>query len=184
MGRPKAWLQIGDELLLSRMVRIIGLVVSPVVAATRRGLELPPLPLDTGVAYDAEGTAGPLAGIAAGFDALCGRCDAAFVAACDHVLLSAAFVKRMIELLADHDAVVPEHGISFNAPLGSPDRTAFTQLWAVPAAEDGATAMTIFQYSQLAERAGPPAPDRANYLNEVGQFLPVNVYTGQIMAKR
>jgi len=110
MGRPKAWLRIGDEFLLPRVVRIIGHVVAPVVVATRRGLELPPIPPNTEVVCDADGAAGPLAGMAAGFDALFGRCDAALVAACDHALLSSAFVRRMIDLLTDHDAVVPEQG--------------------------------------------------------------------------
>jgi molybdopterin-guanine dinucleotide biosynthesis protein A len=108
MGRPKAWLRLDNECLLQRVVRIVATVVSPVVVASRRGLELPPLPGVVSVAFDADELAGPLSGIVAGFDSLAGRCDAALVAACDHALLSPAFVGRMIELLADHDAVVPE----------------------------------------------------------------------------
>lgn len=108
MGRPKAWLRFGDDYLLQRVVRIVAAIVSPVVVASRRGLELPPLPAAVRVSFDADDLAGPLAGIIAGFDSLAGRCDAAFVAACDHALLRPAFVARMIELLADHDAVVPE----------------------------------------------------------------------------
>jgi molybdopterin-guanine dinucleotide biosynthesis protein A len=110
MGRPKAWLRLGDEYLLQRVVRIVATVVSPVVVASRRRLELPPLPGAVSVAFDADELVGPLAGIVAGLDSLAGRCDAAFVAACDHALLTPAFVARMIELLADHDAVVPECG--------------------------------------------------------------------------
>jgi len=108
MGRPKAWLPLGDETLLERVVRIASTVVSPVVVATRRGVDLPPLPAGVSVAFDVEESKGPLAGIAAGFDALADHCDAAFVVACDHALLTGAFIARMIELLADHRAVVPE----------------------------------------------------------------------------
>lgn len=45
----------------------------------------------------------------------------------------------------------------------------------------GASAVTIFDYPQLAERS---EDDRADYLNECGQFLPVNIHTGQVMVKR
>ena len=109
MGRSKAWLRLDEGYLLQRVVRIVAAAVSPIVVASRRGLELPPLPGTVNIVFDADGLAGPLAGMISGFDSLAGRCDAAFVAACDHALLSPAFVVRMIELLADHDAVVPEY---------------------------------------------------------------------------
>jgi molybdopterin-guanine dinucleotide biosynthesis protein A len=109
MGTAKEWLPIGNEHLLQRIARIVGGVVRPVVTASRREQPLPALPPDVEVVYDAVENAGPLAGMAAGFETLAGRCEAAFVVSCDHPLLKPAFITRMIELLGDHQAVVPTH---------------------------------------------------------------------------
>ena len=109
MGTAKEWLTIGKEHLLQRVVRIVGGVIHPVVTAARREQPLPVLPPEVEVVYDAVENAGPLAGMAAGFEALAGRCEAAFVISCDHPLLKPAFIGRLIELLGDHPALVPTH---------------------------------------------------------------------------
>lgn len=109
MGTPKAWLPCGSEYLLQRMVRIVGGVVQPVVVAARRGQALPTLPDAVVLAYDAVENKGPLAGLAAGFEALADRCEAAFVTSCDHPLLKPKFVKRLIEVLGNDAGVVPIH---------------------------------------------------------------------------
>jgi molybdopterin-guanine dinucleotide biosynthesis protein A len=109
MGTAKEWLTIGNEHLLQRVVRIVGGVVQPVVTAARREQPLPALPPDVEVVYDTVENAGPLAGMAVGFEALAGRCEAAFVVSCDHPLLKPAFITRLIELLGDHQGVVPSH---------------------------------------------------------------------------
>lgn len=107
MGQPKAWLRWGPEHLLQRVVRLVSAAVDPVVVAARPGQDLPALPDTVAIVLDAPGHAGPLAGIASGLGALRGRCEAAFVVACDYPLLRPEFVARLIELLEDHDAVVP-----------------------------------------------------------------------------
>ena len=66
-------------------------------------------PPDVEAVYDAVENAGPLAGMAAGSEALAGRCEAAFVVSCDHLLLKPAFITRLIELVGGHPAVVPTH---------------------------------------------------------------------------
>ncbi len=108
MGPPKAWLQFGNEYLLQRIVRVVAQAASPVVLATQRGMELPPLSSEFATVYDQYSFAGPLAGIAAGMIALREHCDAALVTACDHPFVSAGVFNRMIELLGDNSAVVPE----------------------------------------------------------------------------
>jgi len=108
MGRPKEWLQYHGEYLLSRIVGIASRIVSPVVVAARANQSLPPLPSDIVVAYDSVVGRGPLAGLAAGMEALSGRCHAAFVTPCDHPDLSEAFIRRLVELLGSHSAVVPK----------------------------------------------------------------------------
>jgi molybdenum cofactor guanylyltransferase len=111
MGRPKAWLPVGDELMLQRVVRILSEVVDPVVVVASTDQELPPLPGNVRVARDARPDRGPLQGMAAGLHALSGQADAVYVSSCDAPLLGPAFVRRMIELLgADRIAVPDVHG--------------------------------------------------------------------------
>ncbi|MHC4695146.1 MAG: molybdenum cofactor guanylyltransferase [Planctomycetota bacterium] len=109
MGTPKAWLPIGADYLLQRVVRIVGEVVDPVVVAARPRQSIPPLPPGVDTVYDAVENAGPLAGLAAGLAHLAERCDAVFVVSCDHPLISPPFVRRLIDLLGDAPAVVPSH---------------------------------------------------------------------------
>jgi molybdopterin-guanine dinucleotide biosynthesis protein A len=102
MGKPKAWLPLGREFMLQRVVRIVSETVSPVVVVAASNQELPPLPPEVTVARDVIEGRGPLQGIAAGIEALTGRCDAAFVSACDAPFLEPAFIRRMIDFLGDH----------------------------------------------------------------------------------
>jgi molybdopterin-guanine dinucleotide biosynthesis protein A len=109
MGQPKEWLRFGDEYLLERVVRVVGEVARPVVAAGRSGQELPKLPDGVTRVFDRPGQAGPLAGVAAGMAHLGDSCAAAVVVSCDVPLITAAFLRKLIHYLNDHPAVVPEH---------------------------------------------------------------------------
>jgi molybdopterin-guanine dinucleotide biosynthesis protein A len=109
MGKSKAWLPVGREYLLQRVVRVVVSRVDPVVVAARPGQELPRLPDGVDVAYDAVVDRGPLVGLAAGFSALPADCAAAFVVSCDHPLLKPAFIGRLLELLGNRAGVVPVH---------------------------------------------------------------------------
>lgn len=108
MGTPKAWLRAGDEYLLQRVVRIVASVVDPVVVAARLEQDLPVLPECVPVVHDVIADAGPLAGVAAGFETLTPGCDAAFVISCDHPLIRAAFIRKLVDLLADDAGVIPQ----------------------------------------------------------------------------
>jgi len=124
MGRDKATLPFGPELMLSRVVRLMSEVVEPanivVVAAPEQ--VLPPLPVAVSVARDLHKERGPLEGLAAGLRVLLGRVDAAYATACDVPLLAPAFVVRMFELLGDHDIAVPRDG-KHHHPLAAVYRT-------------------------------------------------------------
>src|SRR5207248_2368005 len=100
MGRPKAWLPFGRELMLSRVVRILREVVDPVVVVAAPGQDVPPLASDVGIVRDEEEGRGPLGGLAAGLAALEGNADAAYLSSCDVPFLKPAFVRRVIDLLA------------------------------------------------------------------------------------
>lgn len=70
MGRPKALLPFGPELMLQRVVRILGEVVSPIVVVAAPDQDLPPLPAEILYARDEHPGRGPLEGLSAGMKVL------------------------------------------------------------------------------------------------------------------
>ena len=118
MGRPKAWLPFGAELMLPRVVRLLGEAAAPLVVVAAPGQDIPPLPSDVGVVRDEEKGRGPLQGLAAGLRALEGRAEAAYASSCDVPFLRPAFVRRLIDLLGDHAICVPRVG-DYHHPLAA-----------------------------------------------------------------
>jgi molybdenum cofactor guanylyltransferase len=110
MGRPKAWLPFGNELMLPRVVRLLGEVIAPIVVVAAPGQDVPPLPTEIAIVRDSERGRGPLQGLTAGLESLRGRADAAYVSSCDVPFLRPAFVRRLIELLGDYSICVPQVG--------------------------------------------------------------------------
>src|SRR5438270_743027 len=100
MGRPKAWLPFGGELMLQRVVRVLRQVVDPVVVVAAPGQDVPPLPSDVGIVRDEVEGKGPLGGLVAGLAALEEKADAAYLSSCDVPFLKAEFVERVISFLA------------------------------------------------------------------------------------
>ena len=123
MGRPKAWLPVGDEVMLQRVVRVLRTVLSPVVVVAATGQDVPELPADVIVTRDEIEGKGPLGGLSAGLAVLGDRADAVYVSACDVPFLTAEFVARMASFLtADVDIVVPDVG-GYKHPLAAIYRT-------------------------------------------------------------
>jgi molybdopterin-guanine dinucleotide biosynthesis protein A len=118
MGRPKAWLPFGDELMLTRVVRLLGEVVRPIVVVAAPDQDLPPLPSDIVIVRDEERGRGPLQGLKAGLEVLTGKADAAYLSSCDVPFLMPAFVQRLIELLGNHQICVPHVG-DYHHPLAA-----------------------------------------------------------------
>jgi molybdopterin-guanine dinucleotide biosynthesis protein A len=120
MGRDKATLPFGPELMLQRVVRLIGgeirLENLVVIAAPHQ--ILPALPNEVLIVRDAKEYQGPLAGLATGLRALTERADAAYATACDVPLLVPAFVHRMFDLLGAFDIAVPFDG-QYHYPLAA-----------------------------------------------------------------
>ena len=112
MGHDKATLVFGPEVMLERVVRLVGEAVplDQVVVVAAPNQSLPELPERTLVARDQVEYCGPLAGLATGFRALAGRVDAVYATGCDVPLLVPAFVERMFEFLGDFDVAVPVDG--------------------------------------------------------------------------
>jgi molybdopterin-guanine dinucleotide biosynthesis protein A len=108
MGSPKALLPFGPETMLQRVIRLLGTIVSPIVVVAAPGQSLPGLPPETIVTHDEREGRGPLEGLRAGLKALPNNVDVAYVTSCDVPLLVPGFVRKMIELLGDHDIAVIE----------------------------------------------------------------------------
>ena len=85
MGVPKATLPFGPETMLQRVVRLLGIVVSPIVVVAARDQVLPQLPDTVGVTRDEREAKGPLEGIRAGLSALPESVDAAYITSCDRL---------------------------------------------------------------------------------------------------
>jgi molybdopterin-guanine dinucleotide biosynthesis protein A len=116
MGRPKAWLPFAGEIMLPRVVRLLGEVVSPVVVVAAPDQEVPALPAGVDIIRDEVEGQGPLRGLSAGLMALQGRVEGAYLSSCDVPFLVPAFVRRMVELLGEHAICVPEIG-GYRHPL-------------------------------------------------------------------
>jgi molybdopterin-guanine dinucleotide biosynthesis protein A len=116
MGRPKAWLPFAGEVLLPRVVRLLGEAVAPLVVVAAPGQDVPALPPGVEVVRDPTSPGpltagrGPLQGLSVGLEALQGRADAAYLSSCDVPFLRPAFVRRLIDLLGAHAVCVPRVG--------------------------------------------------------------------------
>src|SRR5262245_37235955 len=118
MGRPKAWLPFGPELMLHRVVRILSEVVSPIVVVAAPDQEVPPLTPEAQILRDEREGFGPLQGLAAGLQAIQGRTEAAYLSSCDVPFLQPDFVRRLIELRGEHAICVPHVG-GYHHPLAT-----------------------------------------------------------------
>lgn len=127
MGRPKAWLPFGPELMLSRVVRILSEVVSPIVVVAAPDQDLPPLGGAVLITRDEREGRGPLEGLLAGMKELSRRgCPddlAIFATSCDAPLLLPAFVQMVVERLTTFQAAVPVEDRFFH-PLAAAYRLA------------------------------------------------------------
>src|SRR5918993_6043797 len=102
MGQPKAWLPFGPELMLQRVVRLVGEAARPIVVVAAPDQELPPLPYWASIARDPVSGRGPLQGLAAGLAALPESVKLAYATATDVPLLRPAWIARLVELIGDH----------------------------------------------------------------------------------
>ncbi len=107
MGTCKAWLPVGSETMLARVVRLVGTTARPVIVVGAGGQELPPLPSEVSIVRDPVPNGGPLRGLATGFEALADSVELAYATAVDSPLLVPTWIDRLVELIGDHDAIVP-----------------------------------------------------------------------------
>ena len=111
MGRSKAMLPFGDEMLLQRLVRLVAEGgCSPVIVAAAVGQDLPELERSVEVVRDPIDDRGPLAGIAAGLGAMAGRAEWAYATATDTPLLHRGWVATLAEHAEGWECVMPVVG--------------------------------------------------------------------------
>ncbi|HUQ68094.1 MAG TPA: molybdenum cofactor guanylyltransferase [Planctomycetaceae bacterium] len=124
MGRDKATLPFGPEVMLQRVVRLLNEVVPAghivIVAAVEQ--VLPELPAGVTIARDSRPQRGPLEGLAAGLQALPTGIEAVYATSCDVPLMVPAFVARMFAELGDCDIAVPRDA-EHHHPLAAVYRT-------------------------------------------------------------
>jgi molybdopterin-guanine dinucleotide biosynthesis protein A len=109
MGRPKAWLPFGPELLLQRVVRIVSSACRPIVVVSAPGQELPELPEGVIHARDEVEGRGPLQGLAAGLSALPGGIELAFATATDTPFLGPSWIRHLVDRMGvAFDLAMPE----------------------------------------------------------------------------
>jgi len=119
MGRPKALLPFGDEVLLQRVVRIMSGTFDRVIVVAGPGQLLPELPSHVAIVHDKIAGQGPLFGLATGLAYLAeshpaepladarALDDAVFVAACDLPFLAVEFIRCVVAGLGDKQIAVP-----------------------------------------------------------------------------
>jgi molybdenum cofactor guanylyltransferase len=118
MGQSKAWLPFGDELMLQRVVRLVGAAARPIVVVAAPGQELPALPADVAVVRDPVAGRGPLQGLAAGLGAVPDSIDLVYATATDVPFLEPRWIGRLVELSDGYDLVIPFVG-GYHHPLAA-----------------------------------------------------------------
>ncbi len=118
MGRPKASLPFGPEVLLQRVVRVLSTVVSPIVVVAAQGQNIPELPPEVLIARDEHEALGPLAGLVAGLRALPKSVEAVYASAVDAPLLRPEFVREVVRRLQQHEIAIPRDG-KYHHPLAA-----------------------------------------------------------------
>ena len=104
MGRPKAWLEVGNTILLRWVVDRLAPAFSEVMIAFAEPEQLEQ-PIPYRVVFDRKRSGGPLAGIEAGL--LAARQDAVFVIACDMPYVTADVAHLAVAAVRTCDAAVP-----------------------------------------------------------------------------
>jgi molybdopterin-guanine dinucleotide biosynthesis protein A len=122
MGLPKAALPFGPEPMLVRVHQLLSEVVRPIVVVSAAEQLLPEMPAETLFACDDRPGRGPLEGLLAGMKLMQPLCDVVYVTSCDVPLLQPAFVRQLLAMVNDYDAVAPHDG-QFAHPLSAGYRT-------------------------------------------------------------
>jgi molybdopterin-guanine dinucleotide biosynthesis protein A len=104
MGRPKAWLKVGDTLLLRYLVDRLAPAFSEVMVSFAEPEQLKE-PLPYRIVFDRKQSAGPLAGLEAGL--LSAHNEVTFAVACDMPYVTQEVAQMAIAAARRSDAAIP-----------------------------------------------------------------------------
>lgn len=104
MGRPKAWLEVGNTILLRWVVDRLAPAFSEVMTAFAEPEQIEQ-PVPYRIVFDRKRTGGPLAGIEAGL--MAARIDPVFVVACDMPYVTQEVARIAVAAARMCDAAVP-----------------------------------------------------------------------------
>jgi molybdopterin-guanine dinucleotide biosynthesis protein A len=118
MKQPKAWLPFGSELMLQRVVRLLGAAVGPIVVVAAPGQKIPCVPDSVTIVRDRVASRGPLQGLAAGLEAMPDMVELVYASATDVPFLQPAWIERLATLIGEDDLAIPYVG-GFHHPLAA-----------------------------------------------------------------
>src|SRR6266576_3361755 len=121
MGRPKAWLEVGDTVLLRYVVERLAPAFSEVMVSFAETEQMEHL-VPYRVVFDRKRSAGPLAGLEAGL--MAARHDILFAVACDMPYVTQATAQLAVAAASNSDAAIARHDGLFEPVCGAYRKTA------------------------------------------------------------
>src|SRR5712692_8028108 len=121
MGRPKAWLEAGNTVLLRYVVDRLAPAFSEVMGSFAEPEQMEQH-LPYRVVFDRKRSAGPLAGLEAGL--LSARYEVLFAVACDMPYVSQSTAELAVAAARSCDAAIPRHDGLFEPVCGAYRKTA------------------------------------------------------------
>lgn len=127
MGRPKAWLPVGDTILLRLVADRLAAGFSEVIVAFAEPEQMEQ-PVPYRVVFDRRPGAGPLAGLEAGLAAA--RQEVVFAVACDMPYVHRSTAELAVAAARTCDAAIPRHGGLVEPACGAYRRSALPAITA------------------------------------------------------
>ena len=121
MGRPKAWIEVGDTVLLRYVVERLAPAFSEVVVSFGEPEQMQQL-VPYRVVFDRKRGAGPLAGLEAGL--IAARHDVLFAVACDMPYVTQTTAQLAVAAARNSDAAIARHDGLFEPVCGAYRKTA------------------------------------------------------------
>ena len=121
MGKPKAWIQVGETVLLRYVVERLGPAFSEVVVSFAEPEQMEQH-LPYRVVFDRKRSAGPLAGLEAGL--MAARFDVLFAVACDMPYVTQSTAQLAVAAARTSDAAIPRHDGLYEPVCGAYRKTA------------------------------------------------------------
>jgi molybdopterin-guanine dinucleotide biosynthesis protein A len=121
MGRPKAWLEVGDTVLLRYVVNRMAPAFAEVIVSFAEPEQMEQH-LPYRVVFDRKRSAGPLAGLEAGLSSA--RYEVMFAVGCDMPYVTRSLAEQAVAAARTCDAAIPRHEGLFEPVCGAYRRSA------------------------------------------------------------